>query len=435
MIPPDKNGQEIDMQNICDLKFIHFFTSNILLNFSAFSLILIIFFKLYVKNMDYQRLFQIIPKEPRRWTQSDVDQWLDFIGLGGLQPTFSKNAIDGACLEVLNDDDLTELGIDSNVKRKKLIQWIQNGFQEYKQFVRTNNGQSEWCLASKANKENKSEFMDSIDNLEYTPIQKISDLGPIQQQIQEKFPRTQIQQSFADNRVELVESMRVVEAPKAPLDFLETTKIAKYPTQQKLSQTFQLISYDDNKKYTVDETGFKIGRNQDSTLVLSQDYVSRNHCQIIYDKQFYLQDMGSTSGTFILLTSPSLLKLNLILHMGSMQYKITQMDNKGKEIDVVLRVVDGQQVGQKFSFTLVKNQTALKFGRHLEQFRNDTHLSNNHACFTYKDEGLIVQDMESRNGVWLRLSEPQKQSERIRITNDRQFRLGYEKIFDCQGLQ
>ena len=33
--------------------------------------------------------------------------------------------------------------------------------------------------------------------------------------------------------------------------------------------------------------------------------------------------MGSTSGTFILLTAPSLLKLNLILHMGSMQYKIT----------------------------------------------------------------------------------------------------------------
>lgn len=35
-----------------------------------------------------------------------------------------RNAIDGACLEVLNDDDLNELGISSNVKKKKIMQWI-----------------------------------------------------------------------------------------------------------------------------------------------------------------------------------------------------------------------------------------------------------------------------------------------------------------------
>lgn len=39
-------------------------------------------------------------------------------------------------------------------------------------------------------------------------------------------------------------------------------------------------------------------------------------------KFFYLKDTGSTSGTFLLLTAPSLMRLGLILHMGSMQYKI-----------------------------------------------------------------------------------------------------------------
>jgi hypothetical protein len=32
-----------------------------------------------------------------------------------------RNAIDGACLEVLNEDDLNELGIGSNVKKKKIL--------------------------------------------------------------------------------------------------------------------------------------------------------------------------------------------------------------------------------------------------------------------------------------------------------------------------
>lgn len=32
-----------------------------------------------------------------------------------------RNAIDGACLEVLNEEDLNELGIVSSVKRKKLL--------------------------------------------------------------------------------------------------------------------------------------------------------------------------------------------------------------------------------------------------------------------------------------------------------------------------
>lgn len=33
-----------------------------------------------------------------------------------------NNSIDGACLEVLTDEDLNELGIENNLKRKKLMQ-------------------------------------------------------------------------------------------------------------------------------------------------------------------------------------------------------------------------------------------------------------------------------------------------------------------------
>ncbi|CAD8077757.1 unnamed protein product [Paramecium sonneborni] len=370
--------------------------------------------------MDYQKLFSVIPKEPRRWNQCDVESWLEFIGLHDLSNVFQRNAIDGACLEVLNEDDLNELGINSNVKKKKILQWIQNGFIEYKQFVRDNVGQSEWSIASKQiiNKE----------NLDYTPIQRLNDFKPRRD-------------SFQDNhKVELVESMKVVEAPqilKQPKQNLEATKIPSYPNsikQTEIKHTMEIVCIGDNQKMIVTEKGLSIGRNPENTLVLVEDYVSRNHCLIEFDqktKNFYLKDTGSTSGTFVLLMQPSLMRLGLILHMGSMQYKIEQMVCNNQQCDVVLRVVEGQQINQKFSFQLIKNQNCVKFGRQLDQFRMDTHLSGIHAQFSYTNDGLILEDMGSRNGVWVRLSEQSQQSERVKLTQDRQFRLGYEKIFLC----
>lgn len=41
--------------------------------------------------MDYQKLFSVIPKEPRRWTQGDVESWLEFIGLQDLSDVFCIN--------------------------------------------------------------------------------------------------------------------------------------------------------------------------------------------------------------------------------------------------------------------------------------------------------------------------------------------------------
>jgi hypothetical protein len=62
--------------------------------------------------MDYEELYRILPKEPRRWNKSDIELWLRHIGLDSLLPIFSEHAIDGAFLEVLSEDDLNEIGIE-----------------------------------------------------------------------------------------------------------------------------------------------------------------------------------------------------------------------------------------------------------------------------------------------------------------------------------
>jgi hypothetical protein len=43
--------------------------------------------------MDYQKLYEILPKSPVKWTVADMEKWLDFIGLTNLYPNFSINKI------------------------------------------------------------------------------------------------------------------------------------------------------------------------------------------------------------------------------------------------------------------------------------------------------------------------------------------------------
>lgn len=66
-----------------------------------------------------------------------------------------SNAIDGSCLEVLSEQDLIDLGIDTNLRRKKLLQcwttWsneigITVGLMEYRTYVHKRNGINDWSM-------------------------------------------------------------------------------------------------------------------------------------------------------------------------------------------------------------------------------------------------------------------------------------------------
>ncbi|KAM3138290.1 hypothetical protein pb186bvf_009566 [Paramecium bursaria] len=72
--------------------------------------------------MDYESLFKVLPKEPRKWSIDDVSSWLSFIGLQTLQNTFTLNSIDGSCLELIEENDLVDdLNIQNKIVRKKLL--------------------------------------------------------------------------------------------------------------------------------------------------------------------------------------------------------------------------------------------------------------------------------------------------------------------------
>ena len=43
--------------------------------------------------MDYQRLYEELPKQPIKWIVTDIEKWLKFIGLSNLFPKFRNPSI------------------------------------------------------------------------------------------------------------------------------------------------------------------------------------------------------------------------------------------------------------------------------------------------------------------------------------------------------
>lgn len=76
-----------------------------------------------------------------------------------------------------------------------------------------------------------------------------------------------------------------------------------------------------NNVYIVGDAGAALGRHSASNdIVISESFVSRCHCEIKYcpDEigenvgRFYLRDIGSTTGSFLMVRSEVLLKQNMM---------------------------------------------------------------------------------------------------------------------------
>jgi pSer/pThr/pTyr-binding forkhead associated (FHA) protein len=73
-----------------------------------------------------------------------------------------------------------------------------------------------------------------------------------------------------------------------------------------------------NNVYIVGENGASLGRHSASNdIVISESFVSRRHCEIKYVPEeqldptlskFYMRDIGSTTGSFLMVRNEVLLK-------------------------------------------------------------------------------------------------------------------------------
>lgn len=86
----------------------------------------------------------------------------------------------------------------------------------------------------------------------------------------------------------------------------ERTMIVDYNiSSPKLSKSDKLlieiiIGYNSGAKYNVDSNGATIGRKEGNSILLAESTVSSNHARIYHsDDVFYIEDLGSTNGTYI----------------------------------------------------------------------------------------------------------------------------------------
>ena len=93
----------------------------------------------------------------------------------------------------------------------------------------------------------------------------------------------------------------------------------------------QIYGKDLGKKYALDKVQMTIGRGPDNAIVCDMDNVSRTHCKIYVSAGGnYVEDMGSTNGTFINdeeLSSRRKLKNGDFIKVGGVIFKYIDGDN------------------------------------------------------------------------------------------------------------
>lgn len=177
--------------------------------------------------------------------------------------------------------------------------------------------------------------------------------------------------------------------------------------------------------YHIKEQGGKIGRHSHNELVIYDESVSRYHAQIIFkNNEFYLKDIGSTTGTYTKVNNLLNLTVDMIIEIGSYQFLIAEIhihpksvspspepqqevsDNQDNRTHIKLEVYDGPEEHQKCSYTIYESGSiGRKVNNHI-CFADDLHMSNIHCKIILINDNYFLEDMSSTNGYPSLTAEP-----------------------------
>ncbi|CAD8205181.1 unnamed protein product [Paramecium pentaurelia] len=364
--------------------------------------------------MDYDSLYKLIPKEPKKWLTQDVVNWLKFIGLGQMEAKFVESSIDGSVLEDLTEKDLEEeLGVTQRILRRKLLNWVNHGLKEYCEYIKQLKQQS---LNNK--RQQDEDFTIQKNNANYQFEQMLLEN-------QENNNNNNHHDQFT-SQVARIEDQALKQ---------EITTNNKFEHQLIL----QPIEGQQSNFYCVRETGAKIGRHSSNQILILEENISRFHAEIIFqDHIFALKDVGSTTGTFIKILKSLTLKTGMLIELGSNQFQVLSIDQKDNGgLEFSLQVIEGPNLEDTIVIQLNKDKPSVTLGRKSTvdiSFPEDHHLSNQHAKFYLVDSSVQLEDHGSTNGSWLRLSGEGKMSNLyyLESVEETVIRIGTTNQYICQ---
>ncbi|CAI2363994.1 unnamed protein product [Moneuplotes crassus] len=157
-----------------------------------------------------------------------------------------------------------------------------------------------------------------------------------------------------------------------------------------------------NNVYLIGQQGARLGRHSASNdIVISESFVSRKHCEISHqDGSFYLKDLGSTTGSFLMIRDKITLGEGMMFQMGLSEFKVTMLSK-----NMELNIFEGPSRNQRILVT----STGLQIGRDPANtfcVAEDTQMSNFHAKVQFDPSTgtYVLEDVGSTNRTWLRLS-------------------------------
>ncbi|EGZ20380.1 hypothetical protein PHYSODRAFT_328498 [Phytophthora sojae] len=180
--------------------------------------------------------------------------------------------------------------------------------------------------------------------------------------------------------------------------------------------------------------GARGGRHQSNQIISDDPYVSRFHFQVQYDpmeKEYYLQDLGSTTGTFMFLKpdAPKRLHVDDRVKLGDTEFEVSAIDENITTGTPFLRIrfTDGPLTG----ICQTIGKTSVTLGRHSTNalcITEDDSISGRHSVISYFGNGFYITDLHSTNGTAIRLSASGKKSRRRYLLHGDVFGVGSNRF-------
>ena len=184
-----------------------------------------------------------------------------------------------------------------------------------------------------------------------------------------------------------------------------------------------------NNTYIIGTSDTRLGRNsQSNDIVISESFVSRRHCEIEYNSsrnQFMLKDVGSTTGTFLMIKQPTQLERGFMVQMGLTEFKVCNIKYNpfGKATELEILFFEGPSRQQT---ALIKPEGAT-IGRDSSNticIREDSQLSSTHCKIYFESSAFYLVDLGSTNRTWMRLSPEGEKSEPVGLAINDVIKIG-----------
>jgi pSer/pThr/pTyr-binding forkhead associated (FHA) protein len=175
--------------------------------------------------------------------------------------------------------------------------------------------------------------------------------------------------------------------------------------------------------YHLNATEHVAGRGNGAILFPDDDYLNKRHATFLYrDNKLYLRDEESQNGTFLGIRESRRLQDGDMFMVGEQLLRVECLDLQSEypmqedtlmyvspPKDYKFRVVHVLEGGKPCAAYCSVNNDIL-IGRHGcdVNFGDDRHVSPKHARVAWKDGGPVLEDMDSKNGTYLRIADEQK---------------------------